>query len=543
MASKLAGPVASLLLVVSLLPVTAVLAGQPAGGLSPGPDWSSLAYDELSCTASAGDLNGDDYPDVVLAGLRYQGLANVYYGGPNGPSDAPDWVGGFAVFAAAGAGDVNGDGLDDLITGGYKHLPAGRVAVHFGSPSGLGPAPDWRQVCDQEDAQYGYAVAPAGDVNGDGYADVVVGAPYYVGGTGEQGRAFVYHGSPTGPGRQADWTADGELAHGRFGYSVAGAGDVNGDGYDDVIVGARAESWESDPARAYLFLGSPSGLSPTPTWFVEHDAGTAFGASVDSAGDVNGDGYADLVVGAPYDNAGANTGAAYVYHGSPDGPETTASWSAFGVYGDAVLGGSVSGAGDVNGDSFADVIVGSPSANRGTNRDGRVFVYLGSPAGLSQVPDWIGRGWGGYGYTVAGAHDSNRDGRDDVLIGSFPKKPGLNSHAYLYLGGDQDLAMFVDDIDLAWRQDAEGYRLRVVASVEREGSAEVAGAHVTVSLSEEGGGSQSMTRATDPKGRATFLLVDADGGTWEVCVTDIARDGYYYDPAQNNETCDTISFP
>ncbi len=536
---------------VLLPPVPSAVANEEIAGLAPTPAWTSQRYHDLGSVRNAGDLNGDDYPEVVVAGIRRTGMAHVYYGGPEGPGDAPDWEAGNGVWAADGAGDVNGDGFDDLITGAPSIRPRGRVAVHFGSAAGPSLTPDWRLVCDQEDALFGEAVASAGDVNGDGYADVIVGAPDYDVAETDQGRAYVYYGSPEGPRVHPHWAAAGDLAYGYFGSSVASAGDVNGDGYGDVIVGAPGSTDHSVPGRAYVYLGSPSGLADAPVWVIEQDASSGFGHSADSAGDVNGDGYSDIIVGAPYVETGV-MGAAYVYHGSVDGPNPTANWTAYGVHGDEQFGWSVGATGDVDGDGYGDVIIGAPAfiIRWQPYHSGRSFVYLGSDQGLGADAGWIGIDphgdrsvyAAGYGRSVDGAGDANQDGYDDVLIGTYSDLPGPSAMAYLYLGGDQDWAMFVDDLELDARLVPEGVLLRAVVTVVHEGSGGVAGALVTISLSEEGGGSESMTQPTDGKGRAAFYLLDEDGGTWEVCVTDVVRDGYTYDPDQNQETCDTIGF-
>ena len=102
---------------------------------------------------------------------------------------------------------------------------------------GLGATPTWTAESDQ-DAFFGWSVSSAGDVNGDGYGDIVVGAKYYDNGLGYEGRAFVYLGSATGLGDNPAWTAESNQAGANFGYSVSFAGDVNGDGYGDVVVGA-----------------------------------------------------------------------------------------------------------------------------------------------------------------------------------------------------------------------------------------------------------------------------------------------------------------
>ena len=120
-----------------------------------------------------------------------------------------------------------------------------RALVYLGSPSGLGTSPAWTASADQ-DANFGIAVASAGDVNGDGFSDIIVGAPAYDNTQTGQGRAFLYLGSPSGPGTAPAWMAEGDGARAQLGSSVATAGDVNGDGYSDVIIGAPGVSYDPD---------------------------------------------------------------------------------------------------------------------------------------------------------------------------------------------------------------------------------------------------------------------------------------------------------
>jgi hypothetical protein len=140
-----------------------------------------------------------------------------------------------------------------------------------------------------------------GDVNGDGYDDVIVGAVGYDDGETDEGRVFVYYGSASGLPPAPDWTAESDQAGAGF-ASVSRAGDVNGDGYGDVIIGASAyDNGQTDEGRVYVYHGSASGLSTTPDEIAESNQDQAFfGFSVGTAGDVNGDGYDDVVVGAPY---------------------------------------------------------------------------------------------------------------------------------------------------------------------------------------------------------------------------------------------------
>ncbi|MGQ0506990.1 MAG: integrin alpha, partial [Myxococcaceae bacterium] len=166
---------------------------------------------------------------------------------------------------------------------------------------------------DQAGASFGFQVSGVGDVNGDGYGDVVVGASSWDGAAMHEGRAYLFLGSAAGLSTLPAWTADptDEISAG-FGVSATGAGDVNGDGYADVLVGAAGASGSSlKEGRAYLYLGSAAGLGLAPAWIAEptNQTGAFFGGTLASAGDVNGDGYADVAVGAvTFDGANSNEG-------------------------------------------------------------------------------------------------------------------------------------------------------------------------------------------------------------------------------------------
>ncbi|MCD4812817.1 FG-GAP-like repeat-containing protein, partial [bacterium] len=261
---------------------------------------------------------------------------------------------------------------------------------YHGSSSGLENTAAWTAESNQTNAQIGISVASAGDVNGDGYSDVIVGAYCYSNGESYEGRAYVYHGSSSGLAGAAAWTAESDQAVAYFGVSVASAGDVNGDGYSDVIVGARDYgNGENNEGRAYVYHGSSIGLAATENWTAESDQVNArFGISVASAGDVNGDGYSDVIVGAyRYDNGETDEGCAYVYHGSSGGLSGTAAWTAESNQIDARFGYSVASVGDVNGDGYSDVIVGAHAYDNGETDEGRAFVYYGNDtAGLSMIP-------------------------------------------------------------------------------------------------------------------------------------------------------------
>ncbi len=375
------------------------------------PSWTAYgnqagAYFGVS-VGTAGDVNGDGFDDVIVGAYYYdnshtdEGAAFVYYGSGTGPSPNPDWTaygnkpGAYFGVSVGTAGNVNGDGFDDVIVGAYTYdngqADEGAAFVYYGSGTGPSPNPDWTAESDQANAYFGVSVGTAGDVNGDGFDDVIVGAYYYDNSHTDEGAAFVYYGSGTGPSPNPDWTAYGNKPGARFGSSVGTAGDVNNDGYDDVIVGAYTyDNGEPNEGRAFVYHGSNTGLSATANWTAESDQVNAyFGVSVGTAGDVNNDGFDDVIVGAnAYDNGEPNEGRAFVYYGSNSGLTTPAAWTAESDQANAYFGSSVGTAGDVNNDGYDDVIVGAYTYDNGEPNEGRAFVYHGSNTGLSATANW-----------------------------------------------------------------------------------------------------------------------------------------------------------
>ena len=246
----------------------------------------------------------------------------------------------------------------------------------------------------------------AGDINNDGYDDIVVGSPVYPVNGNPSGTAFVFLGGPSGlssaPYAELTTSDKGSL----FAYSVAGAGDVDNNGYDDIIVGAPSHHEDYQGAgengAAYLFLGSASGFSLSPAWTFIGADDTQFGASVAGAGDVNGDGYADVLIGATqYTQPQVNEGAAYLFLGSASGLESTPAWVMESNLPSAQFGFDVAGIGDLNHDGYADIAVSAPTADLApfTPVDpmridaGLVWVFLGSATGPNPTtPDWTAEG-------------------------------------------------------------------------------------------------------------------------------------------------------
>ena len=306
--------------------------------------------------------------------------------------------------------DVNGDGYADVIVSApYAENAVGQAFVYLGSASGLASSPQLTLTGPDGQNGFGIWAASAGDVNGDGYGDVVVSNA----GTA----AYLYLGGAAGlSASPLKLTPPPGTARG-FGIHVASAGDVNGDGYADVLVG------DNVAGLVFLYLGSATGPASLPDVTLTAPGGQSqgvgeFGHSVESAGDVNGDGYADVAVG---------TGRVYLFLGSPTG---LASSPAVTLAEPGVPSGSygrLSCAGDVNGDGYADLVVSSDAA--GTGFAGRAYIYLGGPAGYSSAPDATlespdGPG-GTFGRLVSGAGDVNGDGYADVIIGADAESPGL----------------------------------------------------------------------------------------------------------------------
>ncbi len=393
---------------------------------------------------SAGDVNGDGFSDIIIGAPHYdngqvnEGVIFIYQGTESGPQSSgyyfmkeSNLAGAQFGFSVAGAGDVDRDGYDDVIVGapyweqGEGGADEGGAWVYRGTSSGMVSTPYWYKESDQAGALFGWSVAGAGDTNGDGYAEVIVGAPLAENDLEDdgEGMASVYRGSAAGISSTPYFSKDADQAGAHFGASVASAGDVNRDGYADVIVGAPNYSGGySQEGGAWVYLGGADKINPTPAWYTRSNQASAhLGQSVASAGDVNGDGYSDVIVGAPdYDNPDTGEGLVRVFLGGAGGISNTAIWEHEANRPDAFYGCSVSSAGDVNGDGYADVVVGAHSITESVADDGGAYVYLGSASGNLSFT-WAGAGGetlAGYGYSVAGAGDVNGDGYDDILVGA-----------------------------------------------------------------------------------------------------------------------------
>ncbi|MBK8982004.1 MAG: FG-GAP repeat protein [Ignavibacteria bacterium] len=382
--------------------------------------------------SSAGDINGDGYSDVIVGAIGFStntGRAYVFFGGAgmNNVADLTltgEATGNYFGYSISSAGDVNGDGYSDVLVGAYRYSSfTGRVYLYdYFMKNEI--IQDVTMTGETTNNIYGSSVSSAGDVNGDGYTDVIVGAYGY---SSYTGRVYLYFGGPS-MNNVADVTMTGEATFNYFGNSVSSAGDVNGDGYSDVIIGAYAYS--SSTGRVYIYFGGASMDNIADVTITGQATGNRLGISVSSAGDMNGDGYSDLIVGVS--GYSSFTGSAYIYFGG-ESLDTTAYVTMTGETINNSFGYSVSTAGDVNGDGYSDAIIGAYNYSSAT---GRAYIYFGGVS-MNNAADVImtGQATGNYfGNSVSTAGDVNGDGLSDVIIGAYSYSSGTGQ-AYVYLGG------------------------------------------------------------------------------------------------------------
>lgn len=448
---------------------------------------------------------------------------------------SPIWQ-DLAGWSVSDAGDINRDGFDDVVVGApvMNGFPAGtgQAYVVYGKVGGFtnislptlnglnGGFPLFGEVAEDH---AGYSVSSAGDINGDGFQDFLVGAPAHdrvvSGGLlFGAGRGYlVFGGFTTFPSLSGLNGSNGFAIQGlnlfdRTGFSVSSAGDVNADGYDDLLVGAPIDTEQfpggPGPGQAYLIYGKASGFSSVVNvWelvsnnagfpFVGVNSGDLAGLSVSDIGDMNGDGYADFAMGAPAADRPVTggslpgSGETYIVFGgftTPPALNALNGLNGFKVAGFGAYernGYSISGAGDINGDGFDDIIVGSPADEDFPVNPGQAAIIYGKGTGFTSivnVADLNGQngfrllgidGMDHAGLSVSGGGDVNGDGYDDLIVGA-PYADKVLSGSTLFGTGEAYVvfgrsAAFPAQLSLGLLSDTEGLLLRGNAEYDRAG--------------------------------------------------------------------------
>lgn len=334
---------------------------------------------------------------------------------------------------ALASGDFDGDGFADVVTGAPLNDSGGTDAGRFYFYSG---GPNMNQGVDlvmtgAPGDMLGASVANAGDVNGDSYDDLIVGATREAG----MGKALILYGGPGILDMTPDVTLNGSVIAGRFGVAVARAGDLNADGFADVIVGEdRNPNGGVDAGAAFLFLGGPSPDAVADLSMFGVAAGDRFGAAVATARDTNGDGFDDFMVAAHLnDFGGADAGRVWLFEGAAVGDlDAVADVTLTGRAAGDWFGKALASA-DMNGDRRPDLIIGAPRADAPLVDAGQVLVFFGAHLGYGAPNQILTGSQAGakFGSALASGSDVNKDGYDDLAVGA----PDYGTGSYLNAGG------------------------------------------------------------------------------------------------------------
>lgn len=382
--------------------------------------------------AAAGDVNADGYADLLVGADREDrggaaaGAAYLVLGPLSGDDDLSgshatlvgEETGDHAGISVAGGGDVNGDGYDDLFIGAYDNdeggASAGSAYLVAGPVTGeldLSAA-NAQLIGEQPGDLAGFAVAAGGDADADGIADLLVGAYDNDDAGTSAGAVYLVEGPVTGNLRL--WSASAKItgaqAGDQAGWSVAFGGDTDGDGADDLLIGAPfAHPTGAYTGALYVVLGGVRGtvsLGEADGRITGANSGDLAGYSVSGAGDLNNDGFADVLLGAPEEDAGGNeAGAAWLFYGPISGELGVAAADAkfIGENNDDYVGVSVDGAGDMDGDGFGDLVLGARLDDAAASNAGAAYLVRGPVTGQVDLSTVDAKATGGSADAWAGA--------------------------------------------------------------------------------------------------------------------------------------------
>ncbi|MCK6529773.1 hypothetical protein L6R50_20190 [Myxococcota bacterium] len=435
-------------------------------------------YDRFASSAArAGDVDGDGYADLLIGAYEADGVGTwsgkvyvvrgpvegtVLLGGGVAASVGAVYSGGAAydyAGASVAAGDLYDTGDIGLILGASGHDGGGTAAgavIVVPEPTTAGthalPAGGHALTGEVASTSVGTAVAAVGDVDGDGYGDLLVGSPYNDGGGTNAGKAYLVLGPVEASASLATAHASfrGERSGDSAGWSVAAAGDVDCDGYADLLIGAPdSDGAGTGSGAAYLVRGPVEAgervLSDADAVLTGEGPDDSAGYAVAGVGDIDGDGCDDVAVGAPFaTHGGLMVGKVYVLFRPPDGPHglSIADVQYAGEAEGDFAGSAVAGAGDVDGDGSLDLVVGASGSGDGGYGAGKAYWVPGpiTPGAysLGTVPAFLGEAASdGAGSVVAGPGDVNGDGYDDILVGADgnDRAGSAAGAAYVILGG------------------------------------------------------------------------------------------------------------
>jgi len=298
-------------------------------------------------------------------------------------------------------------------------------------------------IGEEDEDRAGFSVSEAGDVNGDGLSDIIIGAIYHDSNEINAGAAYILFGEISGyiDLSLANVKITGEKYESYIGGSISNARDTNNDGFDDVLLGARYE--ENYSGVSYLFLGPITGELETDiadSILYGEANGDYSGTYVSKSGDVNNDSFDDILIGAPgEDSRGNSVGATYLIFGPISG-EIDLSLADAKIIGEneSDSAANPSFAGDINGDGLSDIIIGAIGEDSGGTSAGAAYLIFGSVTGeldLSLADAKItGEADGDLaGNSVSNAKDMNGDGNDDILIGAYKEDSGSNNAGATYV--------------------------------------------------------------------------------------------------------------
>ena len=411
---------------------------QGASGLPSQPSqvyFGNQTDQDLGTTlVNLGDINQNGYPDIAIGSPNFEytslseGLIQVFGGGPEGLNFSTtfliSYIEGFAYTGRGlcAAGDTNGDGFDDfiLVNSAYKDPNRGTALLYFGNNQINTTFGNWEPS--GSTAAFGSTICSL-DFNQDGHSDIMVGAPFFDGGSTNEGKVFVYLSNEGGIDPVSDWTAESQQAEANFGNALADIGDINGDGFRDIAIGSNLfDVEEEDDGAVIIYFGNEEHQPNEWVRQILHGGvgyeSSGFGTQLAAVGDINDDGYNDIIVSSPYLNTSA--GIVSIYPGSEDGILPNPIWQFIYPEQDyANTGISLITQTDINGDDVNDLVISTPSYEGVLDiAEGRIDVFYGTLSGFDTLPAWseIGTEYIGHlGLYLAGGGDVNGDGFDDFL--------------------------------------------------------------------------------------------------------------------------------